>query len=146
MGRAAWGLGAAALAALGALAGQGLAAAPRQLPYLIDNDGVFSVTSVQARTGRSWSDNLLAAPVEPGERLELLIPEGRPACIADLAINSSTPSLSVVLHDVNICEEPRFSVAAWFDPMDVAGRGRGDPDLTRGVPLCPGDVRCKKKK
>lgn len=137
--------GAAALLALAMLAGQGLAAAPRQLTYVIDNDGVFTVMSVQARTGRTWSGNLLATPVAPGERVELSIPEGRPPCIVDLAINSDTPSLSVVMHDVNICEQPRFSVAAWFDPMDVAGRGRGDP-IERGVPLCPGDVRCKKKK
>ena len=144
MGRA--GLGAAALLALGALAGQGLAAAPRALTYVIDNDGVFPVMSVQARTGRTWSGNLLAEPVVPGERVELTIPEGRPPCIVDLAINTDSRAMSVVMHDVNICEQPRFSVAAWFDPMDLPGRGRGDPGFERGVPLCPGDARCKKKK
>ena len=146
MGRAAWGLGAAAMLALAALAGQGLAAAPRQLSYAIVNDGVFVVMSVQARTGRSWSGNLLTAPVEPGQTVELSIPEGRPRCIVDLAINTDTRSMSVVLHDQNICEQPRFAVAAYFDPMDLPGMGRFRPGLERGVPLCPGDVRCKKKK
>lgn len=144
MGRA--GLGAAAMLALVAVAGQGLAAAPRQLPYAIVNDGEFVVMSVQARTGRTWSGNLLAEPVVPGETVQLSVPEGRPRCIADLAINTDSRSMSVVLHDVNICEQPQFTVAAYFDPMDLPGRGRVNPGLERGVPLCPGDARCKQKK
>ena len=81
----------------------------------------------------------------PGETVQLSIREGRPRCIADLAINTDFRSMSVVLHDVNICEQPRFAVAAYFDPMDLPGHGRGGPGLERGVPLCPGDARCKKK-
>jgi hypothetical protein len=126
----------------------GFAPAPHERAYAVVNDGVFTVTSLQVRVGAGWSDNLLAAPVKPGETYALKLPDdGRP-CLVDLAVNTDARSMNTFLFDENVCERPQFHAGGHFDPQDMPGNGRGGrgrPDLERGVPLCPGDVRCRRK-
>jgi hypothetical protein len=161
------GLAALAIAGAGQAAPLSAPAPHRTLTWTIVNDGAYVVSSVQVRAGRGgWGGNILEEPVATGQIREFQIADvGRP-CIVDLAVNTLSPGMDVFLFEQNICEHPDFRVSEHFDPRDEAGRGRGGrgrpsraaPDMSpspwsatevgleRGVPLCPGDARCKKKK
>jgi hypothetical protein len=146
------GLGAVIAAALLACAAF---AEPHTRPYSVVNDGVYEISSIQVRVGGNWSDNLLAEPVRPGQTVQLRVPDdGRP-CLVDLAVNTPDRGMNAFLFDENICARPQFHVAAQIDPMDAPGSGRRPPrartgavrggEIERGLPLCPGDARCRGK-
>ena len=138
----------AALAAA-AVAGAAVARAePSVTEVELINDSKFTVTSFQSRPagGGEWTSNRLDRPLQPGERRTVQAPHGSRPCLVDLAINTDVRNFVRFRYAVNICDEREYRLGRDFDPMDAPGMGRGDPGIERGVPLCPGDPRCRGKK
>lgn len=142
---------------------------------LVMNDGMKPVTEVRLRRAGAegdWSANLLGdEPIEvrEGRRLDI----GRLGLGCQVEVRLVVAGLArPVDGEQAVCAEPRFWVGFALG-LDEPGRGRrarfgavrGEtegapseapaprpsaaaprPDLGRGLPLCPGDPRCRKKK
>ena len=142
---------------------------------LVMNDGMKPVTGVRLRRAAqegAWSAELLGGEpiaVMEGRRFDLAGLDVDCNVEVELTI---TGQPSPVLGEQDVCSgDPRFWIAFALG-LDEPGMGRpgayavivgeetaptrprpartgavrGAPDLNRGLPVCPGDPRCRKKK
>lgn len=139
---------------------------------LVMNDGLKPVTAVRLRPAggvehAAWTGDLLAGepiPVREGRRIDL---SGLGlGCEIELELTVEGRA-GPVAGQQSVCDEPRFWMAFALG-LDEPGEGyavradegepaprpprrartgavRGAPDLNRGLPVCPGDPRCRKK-
>ncbi len=137
------------------LAGSATAAAPvappapppdQARPYLVRNDGPTAVLELRLRLdpGGAWSEELLdGASIEAGQDLSLPLTTASP-CVFGLQLKIAGRA-ELVEREVDACRNPQFRISSALGLPGPGRTGGPAPALDRGVPICPGDVRCKKK-
>lgn len=132
--------------ALAALAATGLAAegAPPAVLEIHNDTGVGLDEVVVAPAGRGPRTNRLEARLEPDQWIELALDPAH-GCRYDVTLRTADGEDRAAL-GVDICADGRIDLSITRRRMGFPDGGPVFAAPGRGLPICPGDPRCKKKK